>query len=153
MRSVSPRSCITSRHSTSLWPASLRRHTSNITPSICRIFALPQTDPTCRRRLCRVSRAVGVSAMKPANARGRTSPRSSLPRGMCLTKFRIWFTELWISGTPVWAPIKITATGRHWRSVQLTRIVTAENHIEVKQCAFLEYRGQNSAAGILICLH
>lgn len=130
MRSVSPRSCITSRHSTSLCPASLRDHTSVITLSICRMFTLPQTEATCRRRLCIISRAVGVSAMNPAKARGSTNPRSSLPRGMCLSRFKILFNEVCVSGTPIWAPVKIIAD-RHGRVWALTWAGSTEDRVEV----------------------
>ncbi len=130
MRRVSPRSCITSRHSTSLCPASLRAHTCANTPSICRMFALPYTEAICRRRLWIASRAAGASAMNPANARGRTSPRSSFPRGKCLSKFKMWFTELWISGTP-----DVNAHQNHFSEIgptsALTWVVPAQYRIEV----------------------
>ena len=151
MRSVSPRSCITSRHSTSLCPASLRDHTSVITLSICRMFTLPQTEPTCRKRLCTTSRAVGVSAMNPAKAKGSTNPRSSFPSGMCLSRFKMLFNDVCVSGTPIWAPIKIIAD-RDARAQELTWIVPAEDRVEVKECTFLENGGQNTPAGVLIRL-
>jgi hypothetical protein len=130
MRSVSPWSCITSRHSTSVCPASLRDHTSVITFSICRTCTLAQTEPTCRRRLCIMSRAVGASTMNPANARGSTSPRSSLPGGMCLSRFKMLFSDFCVSGTPTWAPIKIIAD-RCGRALELTWTVPAEDRAEV----------------------
>lgn len=130
MRSVSPRSCITSRHSTSVCPASLRDHTSVITLSICLMCTLAQTDPTCRRRLCIMSRAVGASVMNPANARGSTSPRSSLPRGMCLSRFKMLFSEFCVSGTPTGTPMKIIAD-TYRRAPELTWTVPTEDRAEV----------------------